>query len=176
MLKLWFIWLWTCSYLCWIVLTLNAGWWRFFINQHRNTFSNLWKLTLIFGDYYCWSMGWCTTVYFESEKHMGVCKYSASSIIWTGWTQFKDVWFVYADNRGWSFDPFPCPLKDSFLAWLKRKLCQKRKLLFVSDTHDSHNKICQENSKFNEEKTLSVYILWKKDLIVLCLRPSLVFG
>ena len=51
------------------------------------------------------------------------------------------------------------------------------KLLFVSDTNDNHNIICQQNSKVNEKKTSSVLnILQKKDGIELCSRPSLVFG
>ena len=105
--------------------------------------------------------------------------YSASSIIRTGLTQFKDGPFGYAensDNRRWPFDPFPYPLNGSFLAWLKRKPRQKRKLLFVSDTNDNHHIICQQNSKVNKKKTSSVLnILRKKDGIEPCLRPSLVF-
>ena len=78
----------------------------------------------------------------------------------------------YHPYQGWPFWLISMPQKGSFLAWLKRKPLQKRKSLFVSDTHDNDNVICQQNSKVNKKKTASVYILWKKDWIVLCLRPS----
>ena len=100
--------------------------------------------------------------------------YSASSIIRTGRTQFKFWQFGYAensDNRGWSLGPLTCPLNGKGFGMNEEKTAtQKRNILFVSDTHDNYKIITQQNSKVDEKKT-SVYILWKKDWIVLCLRP-----